>query len=136
MKEHPGFCLNCFAPLARERDICGVCGTRMADHRARDYRDKLLHALHHPLSEVRMRAIIALGLRREAKTADALVECALRHPRDVVAGMEIARRLAQFKPVPTRRAALARLAGHPARAVRAMAQRALADAGGAGDADA
>jgi len=92
----------------------------------REYGDKLLHALHHPLAEVRMRAVIALGLRAEPQTAEALAACALRHRADVVAGIEIVARLCGFADGPERLAALTRLAGHPAHAVRVAAGRALA----------
>lgn len=71
MSEHPGFCPACFAPLAQEADTCPACGARMVDISSRDYRAKLVHALQHPLADVRMRAIIALGLRGEAETVDA-----------------------------------------------------------------
>lgn len=40
-----------------------------------------------------MRAIIALGGRGETVAAPALIECALRHPSDVVEGLEIVRSL-------------------------------------------
>ena len=36
-----------------------------------------------------MRAIIALGWRGEQEMAAALAECALRHPSDVVEGLEM-----------------------------------------------
>ena len=89
MSGHPGFCPACFAPLAQEADTCPACGARMTELSSRDYREKLVHALLHPLADVRMRAIIALGLRGEAEMAEALVECAMRHPTDVVQGLEI-----------------------------------------------
>lgn len=73
-----------------------------------------------------MRVIIALGLRGEAETADALVECALRHPADVVEGLEIIRSLTRIRePGIRRRQALLRLiAQHAAHAVRAAAEKA------------
>ena len=92
----------------------------------RDYQTKLLHALLHPLSEVRMRAIIALGMRRNPIAADALFDCALRHPKDVVEGLEIVASLALLQPHSAGHAALCRLAArHPAHAVRSAAKKAL-----------
>ncbi|MDD5404315.1 MAG: HEAT repeat domain-containing protein [Sulfuricella sp.] len=126
MSEHPGFCPACFAPLAQEADTCPACGARMADLSARDYREKLVHALLHPLADVRMRAIIALGLRGEPETADALVKCAMNHPTDVVQGLEIIRSLARMKETEAARTALSLLqARHPAHAVREAAGRKL-----------
>lgn len=118
------YCLECFSLIPAEAAICPVCGARQGDFSARDYREKLIHALLHPLDDVRMRAIIALGLRGEAETADALVECALRHPADVVAGLEIVRSLARVKDAGARLDALAVLKErHPAHAVREEAAR-------------
>lgn len=127
MSEHPGFCLACFAPLSREADICLVCGNRVADLSRSDYREKLVHALSHPLAGVRMRAIIALGLSGEPETADALAACAMRHPSDVMGGLEIINSLVQMKDAEIRQTALTALQSrHPAHAVREGAARALA----------
>ncbi|HUW00398.1 MAG TPA: HEAT repeat domain-containing protein [Gallionella sp.] len=137
MSEHPGFCLACFMPLPAEADICPVCGARMAELSKRNYREKLTHALLHPLADIRMRAIIALGLRGEPETADALVACALRHPTDVVQGMEIIHSLDQMKDATVRQAALSTVqAQHHAHAVREGAARALAMLPQRGEADA
>lgn len=137
MNEHPGFCPACFAPLAQEVDTCPACGARMAELSRRDYREKLVHALPHPLADVRMRAIIALGLRGEPQTADALVKCAMRHPADVVQGLETVNSLARMKETGTGRAALSILqARHPAHAVREGAARALAALPSEGETDA
>lgn len=92
-----------------------------------EYREKLLHALEHPLAEVRMRSIIALGLRGEPDTAPALVACALRRPADVVEGLEIVRSLGRLDAGRPCSAALRKLADlHPANAVRTAAAQALA----------
>ena len=137
VSEHPGFCPGCFAPLIQEAVVCPACGARMVDMTGRDYREKLVHALRHPLADVRMRAIIALGLRGEPETADALVECALRYPTDVVAGQEIVRSLTRLNRNDARRIALTTLqACHPARAVRGAAKRALAKLDLQGESDA
>jgi len=36
------------------------------------------------MAEVRMRAVVALGLRRDVEATADLAQCALRGPRDVV----------------------------------------------------
>ena len=94
---------------------------------AQSYRVRLKLALLHPLADVRMRAIIALGWRGESETADDLVACALRHPSDVVEGLEIVHSLAQIGNAEVRRIALSDLqARHSAHAVREGAGAALA----------
>ena len=137
MTEHPGFCTSCFSPLVQEANICPACGARLEDLSRRDYQKKLIHALLHPLSEVRMRAIIALGWRGESEAAEELASCALRHPSDVVEGLEIINSLVQMKNVEVRQAALSALqAHHPAHAVREGAARALAALPQQGETDA
>jgi hypothetical protein len=134
MNEHPGFCLACFMPLAQEADTCPVCGARMAELSERSYREKLVHALLHPLADIRMRAIIALGWRGEPETAEALVACALRHPLDVVQGLEIVNSLDQMQDARVRQTALSTVqAQHPAHAVREGARRVLANIQMAGE---
>jgi diadenosine tetraphosphate (Ap4A) HIT family hydrolase len=93
----------------------------------RDYQEKLLAALDHPLADVRMRAILALGLRQQPEPAPALLACALRHPVDVIEGMEIVNSLSRLdhgRPLFAELKTLA--AGHPAHAVRAAALRSSA----------
>jgi len=137
MSGHPGFCPACFAPLAQEADTCPACGARMTELSSRDYREKLVHALLHPLADVRMRAIIALGLRGEAEMAEALVECAMRHPTDVVQGLEIISSLTQMKEAKGGRLALSILqTHHAAHAVQEGAARVLAALSNEGDTDA
>lgn len=100
---------------------CPGCGADLAALSGRDYRDKLLAALAHPLDDVRMRAILAMAWRAEPETADALADCALSHPVDVVEGMAVVGALAGLGEAG--RSALMRLAeSHPAHAVREAAQ--------------
>ncbi len=124
----PSYCPGCFAQIEAAAERCLACGLDLQRLSARDYRAKLLAALHHPLSEVRMRAIIALGWRGEADAAQPLAECALRHPTDVVEGLQIVESLAGLRDTPAREGALRTLAAtHPARAVRSAARRRLAE---------
>ncbi len=86
-----------------------------------NYRDKLITALKHPLAEVRMRAIITLGWRGEARAALPLLETALVRPVDVVERVAAVESLAQLGE--GGRAALASLVErHPAHAVRESAR--------------
>ncbi len=74
-----------------------------------------------------MRAIIALGLRGEAQAAEELAACALRHPIDMVEGLEIVRSLRRIAELTGERQALTRIAhDHPGHAVRQAAAKALA----------
>ncbi|MGA9666451.1 MAG: hypothetical protein WBQ69_08390 [Gallionella sp.] len=74
-----------------------------------------------------MRAIIALGWRGESDTADDLAARALRHPLDIVEGMEVINSLVSLQYGSAARAALSVLKErHPAHAVREQAARALA----------
>lgn len=120
------YCPECFAVIPADAPLCPACGADIARLSARDYREKLLHALEHPLADVRLRAIIALGLRGDASAADAMVHCALRYPEDVTAALEVINGLRRFAPGPQSSAALTLLAEHhPGRAVRAASRRAL-----------
>lgn len=106
--------------------VCPHCGADLAALSARSYRDKLVAALGHPLDGVRLRAILALGLRGEADAADALAECALRHPVDVVEGLAVVGSLVRLGTAG--RAALLKLAERdPAHAVRQAARLAAGD---------
>lgn len=115
-------CAACFHLAPADARTCPACGADLATQSARDYRDKLLTALHHPLADVRMRAIIALGWRGEAASAEPLARCALRHPTDVVEGLEVVDSLARIRDAGAARRALHALqAQHPAHAVRVAA---------------
>lgn len=120
------YCGECFALFARDDSRCPLCGAETAVLTYRDYQQKLVHALEHPLADVRMRAIIALGLRGEIGIADALVDCALRHPTDVVEGLEIVRSLASILGGRHNSRPLQRLvAEHPGHAIQLVAIQAL-----------
>lgn len=120
MTEPQQVCLACFRLAPAQSPSCPSCGADLAAISARDYRYKLLHALEHPLADVRMRAIIACGWRGEASAARPLYELALRHPVDVVEGLAVVASLRSLGD--EGRALLKELAEtHPARAVRAAA---------------
>lgn len=122
------YCPACFGRIPHDAQTCPLCGASLARMSARDYKEKLLAALAHPLAEVRMRAIIALGERGEPDAAAALIACALGHPADVVEGLEIVRSLARIDSGQPCLAALRKLVrSHPSRPVRSAASRALAD---------
>lgn len=116
---HEQFCPRCFTALPSGVSQCRRCGLD-PDAWERDipYAERLIHALGHPHSEVRMGAIIALGERHETAACPALLHCALVWPSDVVQALEIIRALRGMGASE----ALERLASeHPAHAVREAA---------------
>ncbi len=130
------FCMHCFALLPAATVACPVCHRAADETDAGDYREKLVNALHHPLADVRMRAIIAIGLRHDKPAADALVACALRNPADVVEGLQIIDTLKIIDDGKPRMTALHYLfARHPAGAVKQAALAAMKDVSTALDAE-
>lgn len=117
--EHPAYCPACFALIDADTSVCPFCDHDLMRLSGREYRDKLLAALNHPLADVRLRAIIALGWRGEGETAEALARCALHHPVDIVEGLQVVESLRNICDKAARRDALRMLAQrHPARVVR------------------
>lgn len=124
---HETFCMNCFSTMPGGAVVCPACGGDVAALTSRSYREKLIGALHHPLADVRMRAVIALGLRRDTEAADELVKCTLRHPTDVVEALEIVKSLRMLPAGQQRYNALQDLCErHPATVVRIAAMAAMA----------
>lgn len=116
------FCPLCFERLSPNDAFCPACGGDVgAWSRRHSYSERLINALRHPISEVRMGAIITLGKRRNAVAALPLARCALAYPSDLVQNLEIVHSIKALPPSAEREAALALLAAHPARAVRAGA---------------
>src|SRR5512138_1367192 len=113
------FCPQCFAQIAKETIDCPACGIHVPSwQQTLDYTDRLIHALNHPLAEVRMGAIISLGNRGDPRAALPLARCALGHPTDIVEGLEIVDRLCQLTESVERTQALQMLANsHPGRVV-------------------
>jgi hypothetical protein len=126
--EHPSYCPSCLALVDTGAPVCPVCGNDLTHLSQRKYRDKLLAALNHPLADVRLRAIIALGWRGEGEAALALAQCALHHPVDIIEGLQVVESLHDIRDKDARRAALRMLAErHPARAVRWRAAELITD---------
>lgn len=126
------FCPRCFVELNPATVSCPYCGADIENWRAQPFGERLIHALGHPLSDVRMAEIEALGRRGDAGAALPLVQCALANPLDVVQGMAVLRALAGMRHDESWDAAVASLAHHPARAVARAAVEWQAGAVGAG----
>ncbi len=128
--ERVSYCMNCFALIPAQADTCPVCGGHAAVLSRLEYHEKLLHALAHPLDDVRMRAILALGLRHEPGVALPLAECALRHPLNLEEGLAVVTALKNMREFPDSGRALGILAhDHAAHAVREAAAAALNSGG-------
>ncbi len=119
------YCPNCFAVIPADASVCPFCSADIGEISGRDFRDKLLHALEHPLDDMRMRAIISLGLRGEAGTALPMAECAIHHPMNIEEGLGVIERLRHFAPSPEVFSALEMLSRHEAHAVREAAAKAM-----------
>ena len=120
------YCLNCFSLIPADAEICPVCGANITSLSAQEFKEKLLHALDHPLDDVRMRVIAILVQRHEEGIALALAGCALRHPMSYDEAIEIVHALQDSQAFPDGRHALELLAkDHPAHTVRVAAQEAL-----------
>ncbi|MYM92312.1 HEAT repeat domain-containing protein [Duganella vulcania] len=118
-----GFCTHCFTLLPALATACPVCGNAQNNTGEGDYREKVVSALRHPSPEVRVRAIVAIGLMHDKSAADALVACALRNPADVVVGLQIIETLKIIDDGKPRMTALRYLhARHPDDAIKQAAQ--------------
>jgi HEAT repeat protein len=113
------FCPNCFKDIGPDAEICRSCSINVKKWVAqKSYTERLIHALKHPIAEVRMRAIISLGKLKEVKSAVPLAQCALGHPTDVLQGLEIIHDLKQMDFEREVATSLEMLERHPARAIR------------------
>ncbi|MEL6204875.1 MAG: zinc ribbon domain-containing protein [Pseudomonadota bacterium] len=117
------FCPNCFEKVAPNTQTCPSCGVDIPSFgKDMTYEARLIHALHHPIDETRMGAIIALGQRHTVHAAVPLADLAFRWPKDVWQALEIIRALHKMPIVAEVESALIRLATeHPARPVRTTA---------------
>lgn len=113
------FCPNCFDDIGPDAEICGSCSINVKEWMTqKSYTERLIHALNHPIAEVRMGAIISLGKLKEVKAAVPLAQCAFTHPIDVIQGQEIIRALEQMNFEREVEQALKMLSKHPAKAVQ------------------
>jgi HEAT repeat protein len=118
------FCPSCFAKVSTPHGACPVCGADSKEWvEGHSYPSRLLHALGHPISEVRMAAVIGLGNQGDANASLPLVRCALKYPTDIVLALEITNALKKLPIGSKRDEAISLLKTHPAQAVRQAAGR-------------
>lgn len=89
MPEPRQMCLACLQLIPVGASTCPECGAHLAAMLTSDDPVKLIHALHHPLGDVRIRAAIALGGHHEASAAQPLLRLALRDPADILEGFAV-----------------------------------------------
>ena len=116
------FCPHCFAEIEPAPVVCPACGVDIAQWRSRPYSERLVYALGHPLADVRMISIEALGRLGDPDAAMPLAQCALAHPVDVTQGLAIISALAKLRRDDSWPGAVRMLCDHPARAVAGMAR--------------
>lgn len=127
MDKQQHYCPICAEPVASDAIICPRCGSNIQEWEHKTYTEKLIQALKHPLADIRMRAIIVLGMRRDQAAEQALVDCALFYSGDVIQALEIVHTLYLMREGEETSWALAVLAErHPVRSVRDSARRTLA----------
>ncbi|TAM60053.1 MAG: HEAT repeat domain-containing protein [Rhodanobacter sp.] len=119
------FCPHCFAEIEPTSLVCPLCGIDIVQWRAHPYKKRLVHALGHPLADVRMISIEALGRLGDPDAAMPLVQCALARPVDVTQGLAIVSALATLRRDESWADAVRLLRDHPARAVARAATELL-----------
>jgi len=64
------FCPNCFDEIKPDAEICQSFSISIKEWMAqKSYTERLIHALNHPIAEVRRGSIISLGKLKEIKAA-------------------------------------------------------------------
>lgn len=58
------YCPKCWEIVNKDQRVCPNCGYELDDFTHYDYDDKLIAALHHPVSERKMMAAQVLGIRQ------------------------------------------------------------------------
>jgi hypothetical protein len=113
------FCPSCFQKVSKGIKICPFCATNISRWEENTtYEEQLVHALLHPISEVRMGAIISLGNKKYQEAAIPLAECALEYPSDIVQNLEILRSIGSLLDSGPKRSAIKLLQSHPSSIIR------------------
>jgi len=122
------YCPVCGTTIELGSMTCPRCKADIDEWDEKGFVERLIGALRHPLADVRTRAIIVLGNRREKSAEQPLVDCAMAHAADIVEGIAIVSSLWRIREGEGTSWALEKLAeNHPAHAVREAAKEALAE---------
>ena len=79
------YCWACYGRNAAAAGSCVHCGGEIEAPPSTSYVDRLLWALEHPVSEIRVDAAFILGSRRESRAAERLRTLALESPDSFLA---------------------------------------------------
>ena len=118
------YCWHCYGENVAARGACRHCGRRIEAPEGTSYLDQLLWALDHPLGEIKLFAVQALGARRDLAAADRLRQVALEAGDPYVAA-EAVRSLVSIEGVEKARDVLERVAETGAAPARRAAKDAL-----------
>jgi hypothetical protein len=77
MTETPTFCPVCYSQIPIDEEVCPIAASLSKNGSAGIMWTSSFRRF---MADVRMRVIIAFGLQRELRAAQALIDCALRHP--------------------------------------------------------
>jgi hypothetical protein len=118
-------CPSCYQDIPDDAPTCPGCAAALDVLSARDYTERLIAALEHPLADVRMRAILVLGMRREDRAVLPFEDLVFRHPAELAEGLAVVESLSRIGTRPSRRVLAKVAVRHPARAVRDAARTSL-----------
>jgi HEAT repeat protein len=122
------YCWHCYGESVLSRGPCERCGRPIEAPEATTYLERLLWALDHPLGEIRLFAVQALGARRDRSAAGRLRELATETRDPYVAAeavrslvliegeenvRDVLERVIETGTAPARRAAREALSGSP-----------------------
>ena len=121
-------CPACWRVVPHDARWCSHCGADITSLHERDFRDKLIAALAHPIADTVIRAAVALAARRDPEASRAIETAMRRFPNEphVLAGLLSA--LIVVADDDARRIALDSL-GHRSFIVRRAAAQALEQMG-------
>jgi HEAT repeat protein len=118
------FCWHCYGRNERPSGRCRHCGREIAPPSGISYTDRLIWALDHPVSEVRMIAAQALGRRADQEAAPALRRLVDESANPFLAAQAL-RSLLAIEGVATLEALLRELSASAAAPVASNARAAL-----------
>ena len=75
-------CPACWRVVPHDARVCSHCGADIAQLHERDFRDKLLAALTHPIADTVIRAAVALAARHDPEASHAIETAMRRFPSE------------------------------------------------------
>jgi len=116
------FCPFCFKGIIIGQKICPHCKVNIPLwEKNTSYEEKLIHALDHPIAEVREGVIITLGNLKYKKAAAPLAQCAFNYPADNIQNLEILQSIEQLPLCRERDNAVLLMRTHLSRMIRESA---------------